>query len=129
MRIRPSSISLLIASAVSLASGCASVQPDVEKPQKVVQVYEIDPYLGKGYEVVGRVWIDSARSRFRVPTYPTKDEAIAAMQTEAGTLNADALISVSCVDQRGSTWSRSTEPAILCYGVAIRFRQDQGQRS
>jgi hypothetical protein len=127
MQIRLSRLSLLIASAISLASGCASVpQADIEKPQKIVQVYEIDPYLGKGYDVVGRLWMDSTRSRFRIPTYRTKDEAIAALQTEAARLNADALISISCLDQRGSTWSQSSEPAFLCYGVAIHLRQGQG---
>ncbi len=126
MRIGLSRRLLLIAGTLSLAFGCASVpQSDVERPQKIVQVYDMDPYLGKGYEVVGRLWTDSTRSRFRIPTYPTREAAISAMQSEAARLNADALVSVSCVDQRGSTWSQSGEPAYLCYGVAIRLRQGQ----
>jgi len=122
MRSRLSPLSLLIVVAGSLTSGCATTpQGDTGKPSKIVQVYESDPYLGKGYDVVGRLWADSARSRFRVPTYPTKDAAIAAMQAEAALLSADALISVGCLDQRVP--SQGGEPAFLCYGVAIQMRQ------
>jgi hypothetical protein len=127
MRLRPSRLSVLVLLALSVASGCATApQADSERPQKVVQVYDMDPYLGKGYDVVGRLWIDSAQSRFRVTTYRTREAAIAAMQTEAARLNADALITVGCLDQRGSTWAQGSEPAYLCYGVAIQLRQRQG---
>jgi hypothetical protein len=127
MRIRLSTLSFLILGAISLTFGCASVpQTEAARPEKVVQVYEVDPYLGKGYDVVGRLWADSMRSRFWIPTFPTKEAALSAMQAEAAGLNADALISVSCVDQRGSTWAQSSEPAFLCYGVAIQLRQHQG---
>jgi len=125
MRSRLSALSLLIVVAASLISGCANTpQGDTGKPSKIVQVYESDPYLGKGYDVVGRLWTDSMRSRFRIPTYSTKDAAISAMQTEAALLNADALISVGCLDQRVP--SQGGEPAFVCYGVAIQMRQRQG---
>jgi uncharacterized protein YbjQ (UPF0145 family) len=81
------------------------------------------PFVGQQYNVVGRLWGDSRRSAFWIPTYPTKEEAIASVQTEAARLNADAVVSVSCVDQRGSTWFRKNEAAYLCYGVAIQLGQ------
>lgn len=127
MRSRLSRLSLLIAGAMSLAPGCASMPgADSEVRPVAVQVYEVDPFIGKSYEVVGRLWADSWRSALRVPSYSTKDEAIASMQTEAARLKADALISVSCLDQHGSIGSQSSEPAFVCYGVAIRLRQRQG---
>jgi len=126
MRTRISGIAWLTAVGL-LATGCAGVpQTDGEKPPASVRVYETDPYLGKSYEIVGRVWADSRRASFWLPTYATKDAAIAAVQAEAARMNADALVSVSCVDQRGSTWFRKEEPAYLCYGVAIQLRQRQG---
>ena len=126
MRIPFATLSLLIAVTLSVC-GCATApSAEVEARTKAIQVYEMDPYrffIPQPYDVVGRIWNDSWRSAFWIPTYPTKEAAIAAMQTEAARLNANALISVSCMDQRGSTWFHGSEPAFLCYGVAIQVRQ------
>jgi hypothetical protein len=122
-----SPLALLTSGILSLCSGCATTPPaDSALQPSTVRVYQEDPFVGKGYDIMGRIWTDSWRSSFRVPTYGTKDAAIASMQTEAARLNADALISVSCVDQQGSTWSRTNEPAFLCYGVAIKLKTSQG---
>ena len=118
-------LSLPIA-AVVLFAACASPQPaDKLWTPTVVAVYEADPFAGK-YDVVGRLWTGHWRSAFRVPAYARKDEAIASMQAEAARLNADALIGVSCLDQRVSPSLRSDEPAFVCYGVAVRLPRAQG---
>jgi len=110
-----------------LVCGYASVvRADGEAQTTVVQVYELNPFVGHSYEIVGRLWTGSWRSALGVTTYPKKEDAIAAMQTEASRLNADALVSVSCVDQHGPTWFRGSDPAFLCYGVAIKLRPNQG---
>ncbi len=124
MRVRFATHSFLIVGAVYLACGCAS-SPPVGNPA-AVQVHEMNPYVGKPYEVLGPLWAGSWRTAFRLPTYPKRDEAIAALQSEAASLNADALISVSCIDQGRSTWFQSNEPGFICYGVAIRFPRSQG---
>lgn len=122
MRTGISGLASLLAVSVFVA-GCADVpQAEGERLPPAVKVYETDPYLGKSYQIVGHVWADSRRASFWIPTYPTRDAAIASMQVEAARMNADALVSVSCVDQRGSTWFRKDEPAFLCYGVAIQLR-------
>ena len=127
MRIPIASLSLLVAGVISLALGYASfARADSEAQPPVVQVYELNPFIGHSYEIVGRLWIGSWRSALGVTTYPKKEDAIAAMQTEASRLSADALVSVSCVDQHGSTWYRGSEPAFLCYGLAVKLRRNQG---
>jgi hypothetical protein len=127
MRIQIAALALLIASAISLGFGYATIaRADGEGQPSTVQVYELNPFVGNSYEIIGRLWIGSWRSAFGVPTYPKKEDAIAAMQTEASRLNADALVSVSCVDQHGSTWFQGNEPAFLCYGVAVKLRRNQG---
>ena len=114
-----------IAAVLALAA-CASTPPaDTLWTPTVVAVYEADPFAGK-YEIVGRLWIDHWRSSFRVPAYSRKDQAIVAMQTEAARLNADALVGVSCLNQRVSTSPQSAEPAFICYGVAVRLPRTQG---
>lgn len=126
MRIR-SSLSLLISASLFLACGWASAQQiDAAVQPTAVQVHELNPFVGKPYDIVGRLWTGSWRSAFRLPTYGRKDDAIAAMQTEAARLNADALVNVICIDQVGSTWFQGKEPAYICYGVAIQFRRSQG---
>lgn len=118
---------LLIAAASCLACACASTpQTGSEVRSAPVQVYTTNPYVGKPYEVLAPLWVGSWRSALRLPTYPTQDEAIAALQAEAAKLNADALISVSCLDEGTSTWFKSNEPGFLCYGVAIRVGRTQG---
>jgi uncharacterized protein YbjQ (UPF0145 family) len=120
-------LSLLSATALCLACGCASAPQAVSEGRPAsVQIYTANPLVGKTYEVLGPLWAGSWRTAFRLPTYPTRDEAIAALQTEAARLNADALISVSCLDQGRSTWFKSNEPGFLCYGVAIRLGGSQG---
>ena len=119
---------LVAAFALPLACGCASPpQASSDGHPAVVPVYAANPYVGKPYEVLAPLWAGSWRTAFRLPTYATKDEAIAALQTEAAGMNADALINVSCLDQGRSTWfKKDDEPGFLCYGVALRLGRSQG---
>lgn len=126
MRIRLLPLPLAIAGAVALGSGCASTPPADTQARPPVQVYPMNPYVGQRYDIVGRIWTGTSRTAYRVPVYPTRDEAIASMQNEAAQLNADALISVSCLDGARSTWFQSNEPGFLCYGVAIKLQRGQG---
>jgi lysylphosphatidylglycerol synthetase-like protein (DUF2156 family) len=118
---------LVVAAASCLACACASTpQTGSEARSAPVAVYTANPYVGKPYEVLAPLWVGSWRSALRLPTYPTRDEAVAALQTEAAKLNADALISVSCLDEGNSMWLKSSGPGFLCYGVAIRVGRTQG---
>ncbi len=123
MKIRSSPLFALVAgSACALCTGIGIAQGNVEQRASQMKIYaigEIDPHR---YEVVGRPWVDSWRSAFWVPTFPTEEQALAALRTEAAHRGADGLLNVSCRDQGRSSWSSSTEPAFLCYAVAIRLR-------
>ena len=125
MRIPSSKLSVLVA--VCALSGCASgPQGDIAKPVPEITIYNTDQLPAYRYDVVRRIWVDSWRTAFRAPTYPTQDEAIVSMKTEAARAGADGLVNVFCMDQGRSRWSSSTEPAILCYGNAIRVKPGQG---
>ena len=125
MRIAFSPSLLLIAGAVSFVFGYASfARAEGEGQSGSVQVYELNPYVGRSYDIVGRLWVSSWRTAFGIPTYSSKDDAIAAMQKEAARLNADALVSVSCLDQHGSTWFQGSDSAFFCYGLAIQLRKN-----
>ena len=127
MKTRSSRLSALVVGTVCvLCAGAGVAQDDVEQRASALKFYgfgEIDP---SRYEVVGRPWVDSWRTAFWVSTFPSQEQAVAALKTEAARRGADGLLNVSCLDQGRWKWSSSTEPAFLCYGIAIRVRPAQG---
>ncbi len=123
MNIRRSRFSVVVALAVYLLSAGTSIaQSDIEKRAPEVKIYKLGDPNTNQYEVVSRPWVDSWRSAFWVPTYPSEEQAIAALQTEATRGGADALMNVTCLNQGRP----NTEPAILCYGIGIRLRPSKG---
>jgi len=127
MKIRSSRLSALVAgSAYVLCAGACIAQSDVEQRAPQLRIYAYGEINVSRYDVVGRPWVDSWRSAFWVPTFPSQEQAIAALQTEAARRGADGLLNVNCLDQGPWKWSSNTEPAFLCYGIAIRVRPSQG---
>ncbi len=127
MKLRRSHLSAIVAGVLcALCAGAGIAQSNIEPPAPRLKTYGFGD-IGMGrYEVVARLWGDSWRSAFWVPTFPTQEQAIAALETEAARRGADGLLNVSCRDQGPWSWSSSGEPAFLCYGVAIRLRPGQG---
>ena len=128
MKIRIVRACALLAVAVCTLAACAGIaQSDIEKTAPEVKVYQLGENIPRPYGVVAHLPADNWRSSFLLPMYPSQDEAIAALQTEASRRGADGLINIVCFDERRSKWlSSSTDPAILCYGLAIRVRPSQG---
>ena len=127
MKVRSSWISVIVAgSAYVFCASSGFAQSDVQQPTSALRIYTLGEIGMSRYEVVGRLPADSWRTAFWLPTFPNQEQAIAALQTEATKLGADGLLNVSCLDQGRSKWWSSTEPAFLCYGIAIRVRPGQG---
>ena len=123
MKFRSPRFSALVAVAVYVLCGCASIpRSGVERQGAEVKVYEPKQLAQGQYEVVRRLWVDSWRTAFWLPSDSREAGGIASLQAEAARLGANGLINVSCRDQGHSIWSWSREPAILCYGNAIRVR-------
>ena len=80
MRVRFPALSLLI---VGLACGCASSPPAGDRA--AVQVYEMNPYVGKPYEVLGPLWAGSWRTAFQLPTYPQERRGRCRFAVRGGT--------------------------------------------
>jgi len=127
MKIRGSLRTALVAGSVGVLCANATIaQSDIEQRASQIKIYAFGEITVDRYEVVGRPWFDSWRSAFWVPTFPSQEQAIAALQTEAVRRGADGLLNVNCRDQGRWTLSSNTEPAFLCYGIAIRVRPTQG---
>ena len=123
MTIRsPRLCALVAASIYVLCADIGIAQDDVGQRASELKIYTFGEINPNGYEVVGRPWIDSWRSAYSAPTFPSQEQAIAALRTEAARRGADGLLNVSCLDQGRWKWSSNTEPAFLCYGIAIRSR-------
>ena len=86
MRIRLFRLSL-IAGLAAVIAGCASTPP-ADTSRAPVQVYPNNPFVGKPYDVAGRIWTGTWKTAYGVPVYATRDEAIASMQNQAAGLNA-----------------------------------------
>jgi len=121
MKRQRSRFTALVAVAVCVLCGCASAPQsgDARQPGDV-KVYESEQLAQGQYELVRYLWVDSWRSAFWLPLASSESEGIASLQMEAARLGANALINVSCRDQGHYIWSSRREPAILCYGNAIR---------
>jgi hypothetical protein len=127
MKLRSSRLAALAAaSACALCTGAAIAQGIVEQRASELRIYALGEISMSRYEVVGRPWADSWRSALWVPTFPSQEQAIAALQTEAASRGANGLLNVNCLDRGGWSWSSKTEPAFLCYGIAIRTQPSQG---
>ncbi|HTP45318.1 MAG TPA: hypothetical protein VMQ50_00165 [Casimicrobiaceae bacterium] len=112
--------------AVCLLWGCASAPPSEIKAAGDVKVYDGGNLPPNQYDVVRRIWVDSWRSAFWLPTYPSEGEAVAALKAEASRAGADGLVNVACVDEPRATGSTTTPTKVLCYANAIRLRQKAG---
>jgi len=127
MKLRSSRLAALAATLTcALCTGAGIAQGVVEQRASELKIYDLGEISMSRYEVVGRPWADSWRSAFWVPTFPSQEQAIAALQTEAASRGANGLLNVNCLDQGSWSWSSKAEPAFLCYGIAIRTQPSQG---
>ena len=120
MNIRSLLLPSSIVCAVCALGGCATAP---QEPVAEIRIYKPAELPITPYESVGHVWVDSWRTAFFPPTYPSEDEAVRALRAEAARLGANGIVNVVCLDQNVPRKSANAEPAILCYANAIRVRQ------
>jgi uncharacterized protein YbjQ (UPF0145 family) len=127
MKLRSTRLSALVAGIGCALGGCASVpQQGPAADAAEVRIYQSGQLSASQYEVVRHIWVDSWRTTYAMPAYPSEAEGIAALRTEAARLGADGLVNVICLDQGHSSWSWGGGSTVLCYGNAIRVRHNEG---
>src|SRR5512139_1053523 len=100
MKLRSSRLSAIVAGSVCvLCAGAGIAQGDAEQRAAQLRIYTLSEIDASRYEVVGRPWVDSWRSAFWAPTFPSQEQGIAALQAEAVRRGADGLLNVGCLDQ------------------------------
>lgn len=112
----------LVVSLWAFAAGAAFAQDGVANRAGEPKIYGLGELNVDQYEVVGRPWVDDWHiTAWSVPTYPTREQAVDALRTEAARRGANGVIVVGCLDQGRQRWS-DVETAFLCYGMALRVR-------
>jgi len=125
MKLQCSRLTALVALAVCVLSACASIpQSGGASRAAEVKIYEPAQLAQNQYQLVRYLPVDSWRTAFWLPTYASEEEGLASLQSEAARLGANGLINVSCRDQGSFKGFSSSEPALLCYGNAIRVRRN-----
>jgi len=110
---------------LTLLTACATTNTDdAQKPddqaKSDVKIYSPAELKQGDYETVKRIWVESWRTAFWVPTYSSRDDGIAALKDKASSLDANGLINVDCYGDSGLFGG---EVAYACYGKAIKLRQ------
>ena len=107
---------------------CATTKSEVSKSEDVksedVRVYNPAELKQGGYETVARVWVETWRTAFWVPTYSTRGDSVGALRDKAAALGANGLTNVDCYGDSGMFGGAL---AYTCYGKAIKVREDSGR--
>ena len=84
-----------------------------------VRIYEPGNLTRDRYEIVTRLWVESWRSAFHVPSHADRPAAIAGLKAEAARLGANALTNVACLADDSPLWGSSPH---FCYALAIKVK-------
>src|SRR5712691_7981463 len=110
MEKRIAAISMVLSAAV--LAGCASLKAEDVKVYRSAQLKQGE------YETVKRLWVETWRTPFWVPSYSSSKDGVEALQDKAAALGANGLINVACYGDKGF-FSFGSE-SFVCYGNAIK---------
>ena len=105
--------SIVIMASIAVLSACATTKSEDVKIYSPAQLRQGE------YETVDRIWVNSWRTAFWVPTYSSREDGIAALRDKAASLDANGLTNVDCYGDSGLFGGSL---AFTCYGKAIRVR-------
>jgi len=108
--MRLSLVSLSIAVILALTSAIAAAQGGV-------RVFDAAELTLDRYTVIKRIWADTWRASFWVPTHDDAASAISALTSKAADLGADGVVNLHCVNDQGGWGS-----GYFCYGLAIKLK-------
>jgi len=84
-----------VALSAAILAGCAGLKAED------VKVYNSARLKQGEYEAVARLWVETWRTPFWVPSYSSPKDGIAALQDKAAALGANGLINVDCYGNKG----------------------------
>lgn len=99
--------------AVALSGGAQ--EPLGQAPLPTFDATQLSP---DRYTVVKRLWVDSWRTVFDVPTHAESSAALAQLSDAAVKAGADAITNVVCLND-DRAWFRGS---YFCYALAVKLR-------
>jgi hypothetical protein len=108
-------LALAIAALAGLA-GCATGGPEAQVPPDRIPVHESVTSAPPRYEIVKRLWSESWRSAFFVPSYASVEEGAAHMRSRAADLGGNGVINFGCYRR-----SAAADAPLACNGTIVRF--------
>jgi ABC-type glycerol-3-phosphate transport system substrate-binding protein len=109
---------LTLAAALSACATTSKSDATTTKSDEV-KIYNPAELKQGDYETVKRIWVDTWRTAFWVPTYSERQDGIDALKNKAASLDANGLINVDCYGDSGLFGGSQT---YTCYGKAIKLR-------
>src|SRR6266513_3717537 len=102
---------IVVAMSAAVLAGCAALKAEDVKVYTPAQLKQGE------YETVKRLWVETWRTPFWVPSYSSKEDGVAALRDKAAALGANGLINVDCYGDKGFL---SFSESFTCYGKAIK---------
>lgn len=84
-----------------------------------LKVYDVGTIAPARYTVLKRLWVESWRTAFDVPTQNDSGAAIRQLLDEAVGLGADGVVNLYCLNKSGVS---SETGRYFCYGDAIKVK-------
>jgi hypothetical protein len=97
----------------------AALSPTAGAAPEEVGIVDPSTLTSERYEIVTRLWVDSWRSAFQVPTHGDQAAAIAELKSEAARRGANAITNVACLVDRDPLFSGPH----FCYALAIKLKK------
>jgi uncharacterized protein YbjQ (UPF0145 family) len=94
-----------------------SSQPTPVDPQ-AIPVYESVTATTRRFEIVKRLWIESRRSPLVIPSYESREQAVAAFREHAVSLGGNGVVNFGCYQMPG-VFGGGTR--LSCNGTIVRF--------
>jgi hypothetical protein len=108
---------LIRAALAALLLPLAAAAQDADK----VTIHESVTSAPPHFTILRRVWVESWRSAFFVPTYGSQEEAAAAFRRHAASIGGNGVINFGCY-HRVISPSPPPGSALSCNGTIVRFR-------
>jgi hypothetical protein len=106
----------LYLSLLALLPACAT-QP-AGAPEAQLPIYQSTAGAPPRYQVVKRLWIESARSVFWTPSYASEEDAMADFRRQAANLGGNGVINFGCYRMPGLSGDGRR---LSCNGTVVRF--------
>ena len=106
-------LTILLASLFLLAA-CATRPPSAATSTEQVAIHESVTSAPPRYETIKRLWVGSWSSAFGVPSYASREDAMADFRRHAVNLGGNGVINFGC-------YRRVDSERLVCNGTVVRF--------